>query len=312
LTSRTSTTITAVVPVRNGGEALSDALDSVNAQSRVPDETIVVDDGSTDGSGAIAAASPSKPAVLRLEGKGVAAARNAALAAATSDWIAFLDADDAWAPGHLERVERRLQTRPDAVAVFAGALHVDEQGRVAARASPPEGEISLSDLARGRVVPTTSATVVARSTAIEVGGFDEDFQCASGVEDLDLWLRLAAAGRCLGIGDPGATYVVHDARDAVRSREYLTRLANDRERAVERLESRHGRGALVRSASAVMRSRTARYWLRAGYRPEARRAALASLRTRLTAEGAAAFAASLAPVWAIERSRRLRRAWRGR
>jgi glycosyltransferase involved in cell wall biosynthesis len=312
LTGSAPTTIAVVVPVRNGVETLKDALDSVNTQSRLPDETIVVDDGSTDGSGEIAAASPSKPTVLRIEGKGVAAARNAALAAATSDWVAFLDADDAWAPEHLERVERRLQTRPDAVAVFAGALHVDEQGRVAARASPPDGAISLSDLARGRIVPTTSATVVARRTAIEVGGFDEDFECASGVEDFDLWLRLAAAGMCIGIGDPGVTYVVHDTRDAGRSREYLARLENDRERALERFENRHGHSALARSASAIMRSRTARYWLRAGYRSEARRAALESLRTRPTTEGAAAFAASLAPVWAIERSRRLRRAWRGR
>jgi hypothetical protein len=61
-----------------------------------------------------------------------------------------------------------------------------------------------------------------------------------------------------------------------------------------------------------MRSRTARYWLRAGYRSEARRVARASLRTHPTAEGVAAFAASLAPVGAIERGRRLRRAWRGR
>jgi glycosyltransferase involved in cell wall biosynthesis len=304
--------IAAVVPVRNGAETLPAALDSVTGQTRPPDEAIVVDDGSTDGSGSIAAASPARPTVLRLEEMGVAAARNAALAAATSDWVAFLDADDFWRPEHLERVEGSLRTSPDAVAVFAGAIHVDEQGRAVARVRPPDAAISLSDLACGRVVPTTSATVVARRTAMEIGGFDEGFECASGVEDLDLWLRLAAAGTCVGICDPGATYVVHDTRDARRSREYLTRLENDRERAVERFENRHGHGALARDASAVMRSRTARYSLRAGYRPEARRAALASLRTRPTAEGAATFAASLAPVWAIERSRRLRRAWLGR
>jgi glycosyltransferase involved in cell wall biosynthesis len=312
LTGSEPITIAVVVPVRNGADTLPAALESVSSQTRAPDEAIVVDDGSTDGSGEIAASSPSRPAVLRLEGRGVAAARNAALAAATSDWIALLDADDSWQPEHLERVERSLQRSPDAVAVFAGATHVDEQGRLVARGRPPDGPISLSSLASGRIVPTTSAAVVARRAALEVGGFDEDFACAAGVEDLDLWLQLAAVGTCLGISEPGATYVVHDTRDAERSRDYLARLESDRERAVARFRSRHGNGSLARYAAAVMRSRTARYWLRAGYRPDARRAALTSLRTRPTAEGAATFAASLAPVWAIERSRRLRRAWRGR
>jgi glycosyltransferase involved in cell wall biosynthesis len=103
--------VSVVVPVRNGERFLGEALDSVLAQDYEPVELIVVDDGSTDGSGDIAGARGAH--VIRQEGGGLAAARNAGLAAAQGELVAFIDADDVWLPGKLVRQVEYLLDRPD-------------------------------------------------------------------------------------------------------------------------------------------------------------------------------------------------------
>jgi len=174
----------------------------------------------------------------------------------------------------------------------------------------PDGPITRSDLLLGRVVPTTSATLIRRSAALGAGGFDETFERAAGVEDLDLWFRLAAVGPCVGAAAVCATYVVHEGRDRARSRAELAALERDRERVVARLADVPA--PLARRATAVMRARTARYWLLAGQARPARRAAAASLRAAPTPEGLVTFAATWVPPPARELARRARRTARAR
>jgi glycosyltransferase involved in cell wall biosynthesis len=88
-----------VVPVFNGERFLAAALDSVFEQAYEPVELVVVDDGSTDRSGEIAAASGAR--LIRREHGGISAARNAGVGAARGELIAFLDADDLWLPNKL-------------------------------------------------------------------------------------------------------------------------------------------------------------------------------------------------------------------
>jgi glycosyltransferase involved in cell wall biosynthesis len=89
--------VSAIVPIHNGASFLSAAVASILDQRHAPLELILVDDGSTDGSGRIMA--ETKGAVcIRQPNPGVAAARNAGLARATGDFIAFLDQDDEWLP----------------------------------------------------------------------------------------------------------------------------------------------------------------------------------------------------------------------
>jgi GT2 family glycosyltransferase len=300
--------VTVVIPARNAVETLTATIASVAAQSVAPREVIVVDDGSDDGTGERARACGVR--TLRTPGGAVARARNAGIEAATGEWIALLDADDTWQPHLLATAQRVIAATPDAVACFLSAEPVDDAGRVIGHHPVPDGPIARAALLLGRVVPTTSATLIGRDAALAAGGFDERFERAAGVEDLDLWFRLAATGTCVGSSTLCATYVVHEQRDRARPAAELAALERDRERVVANLDGVPP--ALARRAAAVMRARTARYWLLAGRPGPARRSAARSLRAAPTPEGIVTLAAACCPAPVRELGRRARRRVRAR
>lgn len=100
---RNRNTISVVIPCFNGAAFVSQAIESVLAQTCLPQEIVVVDDGSTDDSYDIAAAYGEPVRVVRQENRGECAARNRGIEAVQGEWIAFLDADDLWQPTKLER-----------------------------------------------------------------------------------------------------------------------------------------------------------------------------------------------------------------
>jgi glycosyltransferase involved in cell wall biosynthesis len=154
-------------------------------------EAIVVDDASTDGTAdVLTALGDVRIRVLRLaDNGGVSRARNAAIAVARGDWVAFLDDDNEWAPTYLERQLALAASRPLAEVVYCRVQrHSDRTGRDMAvvPAAIPQGQVfrHLAD----RWLPPVSCTMVRRERLVAVGGFDEGLRVA---EDLDLWLRLA-------------------------------------------------------------------------------------------------------------------------
>jgi len=92
-----------IVPCYNAARFVGGCLDSIAAQSLPACEIIGVDDGSSDASCDLVAASPLPVRLLQTDRRGGAGARNAGIAAAAGEWVAFLDADDVWYPNHLER-----------------------------------------------------------------------------------------------------------------------------------------------------------------------------------------------------------------
>jgi glycosyltransferase involved in cell wall biosynthesis len=102
-----------IVPVFNGERFLARALDSILAQLYEPLDLILVDDGSTDATPAIAKRYGGQLRYLRQTNAGPAAARNAGIAAARGELLAFLDSDDVWLPGKLPRQVERFATRPE-------------------------------------------------------------------------------------------------------------------------------------------------------------------------------------------------------
>lgn len=94
-------TISVIVPAFNAEKTLPETLHSIAAQTRPADEIIVVDDGSTDATAGIAAATPGVR-LIRQQNSGVGSALNAGLAAANGSFIALLDADDIWVPACLD------------------------------------------------------------------------------------------------------------------------------------------------------------------------------------------------------------------
>src|SRR5437763_1188518 len=112
----TSITISVVIPAYNAAQFLPRCMGSIFAQTYQPKEVLVVDDGSTDGT-AVLAAQMGARVVIRPNG-GISAARNTGIRNATSEWIAWLDADDMWQPQKLERQAACLH--PDTVLVYTG------------------------------------------------------------------------------------------------------------------------------------------------------------------------------------------------
>ena len=104
--------ISCIVPVFNGERFLAEALDSILGQTYRPLEIIVVDDGSTDATPEVAAGYAPRVSCLRQDNRGAASAKNRGVSASRGELIAFLDADDLWLPGKLERQEAWLRERP--------------------------------------------------------------------------------------------------------------------------------------------------------------------------------------------------------
>ncbi len=113
---------TVVIPAYNPGSMLREALDTVAAQTLPAAWTVVIDDGSTDGTFESANAWLEEFAlpgiVLKQRNQGISVARNAGMAVRRSDVIALLDADDLWLPNHLANLRRAYDLCPDAIVAF--------------------------------------------------------------------------------------------------------------------------------------------------------------------------------------------------
>ena len=114
--------IAVVIPVYNGAAFLAEAIDSALAQGDQLLDVLVVDDGSTDESAAVAARYAPRVRLMQQQNRGAAAARNAGVAATAGDLIAFLDADDTWYPGKLAKQLAAFDADASLDMVFGHAL----------------------------------------------------------------------------------------------------------------------------------------------------------------------------------------------
>lgn len=183
------TRISVIVPVYNGARFLAAALESVGAQHYRPAEVIVVDDGSTDDTAAVAKRYGGVR-YLRQPNLGAAAARNAGAAAATGELLAFLDADDLWLPEKLTRQVRYLEQHPDVDAV------VTHQRLAIAPGAERPGWVPQEWLERPQVGLVPSALMVRRTAFEAVGGFDVRYRTG---EDTDWFARAKDAGVAVAI-----------------------------------------------------------------------------------------------------------------
>jgi glycosyltransferase involved in cell wall biosynthesis len=122
-----------VIPVRNGKRYLAEAIGSVLAQSQPPDEVVVVDDGSSDGTAAVAGSFGSPVRCVVQPPLGVAAATNRGVRETGGDVLAFLDADDLWAPDKLVLQLGALEERPELDAVLGQVEKFCDNGIVGDR-----------------------------------------------------------------------------------------------------------------------------------------------------------------------------------
>jgi glycosyltransferase involved in cell wall biosynthesis len=171
-----------IVPVRNGVRFIEDAIRSALSQLAADDEILVIDDASTDATRSVVSdMRESRVRVLNGTGRGVSSARNIGLAAATGEFIAFLDHDDLWPPSRHAVLLDVLLGNPEIDCAI---------GRLRLRMEPDA--ISLPQLAdmEGKLAPNLSlCTGLFRRRILElVGGFDEDMRFC---EDTDYFVRLS-------------------------------------------------------------------------------------------------------------------------
>jgi glycosyltransferase involved in cell wall biosynthesis len=202
--------VTVVIPTRDRWPRLEPTLRGALRQEDVSLEVVVVDDGSVDETPArLAEMKDPRLRVLRHDSsRGVAAARNAALATARGDWIAFLDDDDLWAPAKL-RKQLSAAGEAQATWVYSGAIVLDERLTVLDVYEAPTPAELADMLLAYNAVPAGASNVMARADAIRaVGGYDETL---SQLADWDLWIRLALAGPPAACQEPLMAYVQHSS-----------------------------------------------------------------------------------------------------
>ncbi|BBK30820.1 glycosyl transferase family 2 [Stella humosa] len=203
-------TITAVVCVRDGALRLPRALASIRAQTRQPDEVLVVDGRSTDGTAEIARQWGAR--VVEQSGRGLADARNLALAEARGRLVAFLDHDDRWMPDKLARQAADL-AGPDETAYGVAHLRFVADD---ADGTPIDGPRGLPRLGR-----TPGTLVAPRALFDRVGPFDPTLGMGC---DMDWFVRADAAG-CRRVADPAVLLLKTLRADALSADPAVNRAA---------------------------------------------------------------------------------------
>lgn len=188
--------VSIVMPTFNTALYISEALDSVFAQTFTDYEVIVVNDGSPDTDELEQVLEPYLKRIIYLkqENRGPGGARNTAILKARGEYVALLDSDDMWYPDYLAQQMRALRENPALDLIYTDALLIGNSplaGRTFTDINPSNGKVTFESLLRWDCMVITSCTVARKQALIDAGLFDERFFYG---EDFDLWLRVAYRG----------------------------------------------------------------------------------------------------------------------
>jgi glycosyltransferase involved in cell wall biosynthesis len=234
--------ISVIIPTYNRALLLRRAIDSVFAQEALGQEfdieVLVIDDGSTDTTAAVASSYPQLRYMRPSRNKGTSGARNVGLDVAAGEYVAFLDDDDSWLPWKLRRQMQALEEREEVSLVYGQEIKRSD-GAVWVWPDPqdsPSGWIYRSLLLTCPV--NTSSVLIRRSHLDRAGRFDESLRCW---EDYDMWLRLAFQGPFRFLPGPAVIYQVASSGrflSSVLTGESERDLRNIVNAALERLRSK--------------------------------------------------------------------------
>lgn len=203
--------VSVIIPAYNPGDLLRRSLDSVLAQTWRAFEIIVVDDGSTDQTAQLCAAYGARVRYSRQPNMGVSAARNHGLRMARGEFVAFLDADDAWLPDLLSVLVGHLQAHPEVGA--ASSAWLEEQVGAAVKVPPrlrapaAEGVVDYLDVVRtGPHFVSANSAVYRRAAIARTGGF-----CAwlRHNEDTEFFIRFSLQSLWYVTTKPLSVYYLH-------------------------------------------------------------------------------------------------------
>lgn len=201
------------MPCFNAERHLPSSIGSILAQTFEDWELIAVDDGSRDGTfGYLQAQADPRIRIISQANQGVSAARNAGLAHCRSEFVAFLDADDTWAPRFLETLLGALMPRPNVVLAYCGWQNLGVDGGRGTPFIPPdyEGPNKTQALLEGCRWPI-HACLTRRNVIEAAGRFERRLRIG---EDYLLWMEVAAQGAIHRVPEILAYYHHHDGEQA--------------------------------------------------------------------------------------------------
>jgi glycosyltransferase involved in cell wall biosynthesis len=187
MSSEGASTVAVAIACYNHGRFLAEAIESVLAQTSPVDEIVVVDDGSTDETEAVAKNYPTVSYIWQAN-KGLSGARNTGLRRAKSDYILFLDADDLLLPNAIADSRACLEANSGAVFVSGGHETIDVQGTVLKQFPTRFDRPGHVGLLAGNHIAMHATVLYRRRLLQEAGGFDESLRAC---EDYDVYLRLS-------------------------------------------------------------------------------------------------------------------------
>lgn len=218
--------VSVIIPVYNAEKYLLEAIESVIDQSYDDWEIIAVNDGSTDSSPDILKnyedRYPSKIRVLHQPNSGLSAARNAAIAAANGEYIAFLDADDLWLPEKTDEQVYLLDNNSDIGLVYSDIFEL-KNGKLKKRRNVIGGRMFRGDIFDSlfyqNFIPVLSV-MVRKSVLDKCGLFDPVYH---GTQDYDLWMRIADKYQIDFIDRQLAIYRIHEQNMSANNVEKMGR-----------------------------------------------------------------------------------------
>jgi GT2 family glycosyltransferase len=289
--------VTVVIPTYNRAYCIADAIDSAIAQTHTNLEFIVVDDGSSDNTGALIErryANERRLVYLRQANRGVSAARNAALRVARGDYVALLDSDDIWKPWKIELQLRCLERFPEAGMIWTDMEAVDPEGRLinprylrtmyrnSYRWFPSSDSLFSRSESLDRICPAvagtqarvycgdissemvmgnlvhTSTVLLRRERLEQVGGFNESLKPSG--EDFEFHLRTCQAG-LVAFADVASIQYRVGAADQLGGPEYGIHIARNFLRTIEPVLRDGGRGVKLPASMVAAVQAEAHAWI---------------------------------------------------
>ena len=298
--------ISVTIAAFNEAARIRQALDSVAAQERIPDEVIVCDDGSTDETADIAERHPVVTRVIRRENGGLAFARNDAIEASTGDLVANLDADDIWHQAFLDRIARGFEAHPDAAIAFSRYRTFMDPQDPADPGDPADAKDHSVEpftlpayLAFDRtglpVLP--SFTVLQRSYMEQIGArpYVDGHRCG---ENLMVFPLMAALGKALYLPAWLGRYRLHNSSitsNETESARWLARVVGEMIQRSEDMGLDREARSQIRGYAAIWSRMAGRRLGGSGFKAEGRAALANSIRQGGGVRSLLLFAASLVP-----------------